>query len=219
MLIHSGVTDRRMWEPQWPALTGRFRVVRLDLRGYGETPLPAGPYSNARDVLRLLDELGVERAAFVGNSYGGRVALDVAALAPDRVTRLVLLSPGLRDWEWSEAIRAFNAEEEAAYERGDLDAATELNVRTWLAPDAPDEVRALVRTMQRHAFDVDHAAYAADPQPGPEEEIHIDLGADRGPRARRRRRARRPGLPADRRAPRTRAPGCPAGRRWTRAIW
>ena len=164
-----------MWEPQWPALTERFRVVRLDLRGYGQTPLPAVPYSNARDVLRLLDELGLERAALVGNSLGGRVALDVATLARGRVTRLALLAAGLRDWEWSEAIRSFGAEEDEAVERGDLDEATEINVRMWLSPGAPPDVRDLVRTMQRHAFDVDQAAYAADPQPGPVEEIHIDL--------------------------------------------
>jgi 3-oxoadipate enol-lactonase len=175
VLIHSGIADRRMWEPQWEALSEPFRVVRCDLRGYGGTPLPGGPYSNARDVLRLLDVLGIERASFVGSSFGGRVALDVAMLAPDRVARLALLCAGRRDWDWSEQVQAFWAAEEEAIERDDLDEATEINVRAWLSDRASDEVRELVRMMQRHAFGVQHAAYKSEPQPGPDEDVTVDL--------------------------------------------
>src|SRR5690349_2994042 len=83
VLLHSGVCDRRMWDAQWPGLVDAgFRVVRCDFRGFGQTPPADRPYSNADDVLTLLDSLGIERAALVGASYGGQVALEVAALRP-----------------------------------------------------------------------------------------------------------------------------------------
>ena len=69
------------------ALSAEHRVVRPDLRGFGESPLPGGPFSHVEDVRALLDHLGVERAAVVGNSFGGRVALDFALAHPERVRR------------------------------------------------------------------------------------------------------------------------------------
>src|SRR5882757_10480768 len=85
VLLHSSTCDRRMWEPQWPALiSAGHRVIRCDFQGFGETPAPDGPYDDARDVLDLLDLLGVERTAVVASSYGGRVGLEFAARWPDR---------------------------------------------------------------------------------------------------------------------------------------
>ncbi len=173
VLIHSGIADRRMWEPQWQPLAERFRVVRPDLRGYGNTPLPPGPYSNVDDVLRLLDVLGIERASFVGSSYGGRVTLDLVMQRPDVVSKLVLIATGVREWEWTERTKAAWTAEGEAWERGDLDAVTEANVQTWLSPDAPAEVRDLVRTMQRHAVEVQYAAEQADEPPGPETPVEL----------------------------------------------
>jgi 3-oxoadipate enol-lactonase len=73
----------------------RYRVVRPDLRGFGKTPLPGGPFSNVADVRALLDRLGVEQAAVVGNSFGGRVALDLALEHPERVAALVPVASGV----------------------------------------------------------------------------------------------------------------------------
>src|SRR6185436_20976380 len=71
LLVHAGVTDRRMWDPVLPALSHAFRVIRADLRGYGQTPLPGGEYADADDLDALLDALGVVDAAVVGSSMGG----------------------------------------------------------------------------------------------------------------------------------------------------
>src|SRR3954468_10404947 len=85
LLLHSTVCHRRMWDPQVPALAAAgFRVVRCDLRGYGETPPPDAPWNDADDGAALLDELGTPSAAVVGASGGGRVALELAARAPER---------------------------------------------------------------------------------------------------------------------------------------
>jgi len=94
VLIHAFSVDRRMWDPQMPALKGRT-VIRYDLRGHGKSEAPAGPYSTSEDLRSVLDALDVRRAALVGLSAGSQVATDFALVYPDRVTRLVLASPGL----------------------------------------------------------------------------------------------------------------------------
>ncbi|BAL86854.1 hypothetical protein AMIS_16340 [Actinoplanes missouriensis 431] len=164
ILLHSTVGDRRMWDPQIPALTAAgYRVIRCDLRGYGDSPIPPGvEWDNATDVADLLDTLGISRTAVIGASGGGRVALEFAARRPERVTALILLCTALRGHEPGPALRAFGDREDALLEAGDIDGATELNVDLWLGPEAGDEERDLVRRMQRHAFDVQLAAEEAE---------------------------------------------------------
>ena len=87
-------TTLRMWDPQVPALSARRRLVRLDHRGHGGSPVPDGPYTIdelGRDALALLDRLGLERASWCGLSIGGMVGMWLAAHAPERIDRLVLL--------------------------------------------------------------------------------------------------------------------------------
>ena len=93
LLINSLGADLSMWEPQVPALSRRFRVIRYDARGHGRSPVPPGRYSLADlggDALGLLDHLGVARAHVCGLSLGGMTAMWLAAYAPERVGRLVL---------------------------------------------------------------------------------------------------------------------------------
>lgn len=165
VLLHAGVCDRRMWEPQWPELvaTGR-RVVRCDFRGFGRTPVADGPFREADDVLDLMDGLGIDRAILIGASHGGRVAQDMALDLPDRVVGLALLCAPTPVQELSPELRAFAEREDALLEAGDLDAATELNVVTWLGPDADEAAKAQVRAMQRHAFEL---------QSGPAEDFGV----------------------------------------------
>jgi 3-oxoadipate enol-lactonase len=90
----------------------------------------------------------------IGTSLGGRVALELTLESPERVAGLVLVGPGLDGHTWSDELDAFWKEEEQALERGDLDAAAQVNVRVWLADDAEPEARALVAEMQRNAFEL-----------------------------------------------------------------
>jgi 3-oxoadipate enol-lactonase len=92
-------TTTSLFDSQLSALARRFRVVRHDLPGHGASPLPEGPVSVediARDVLVLLDELGIERASFCGVSIGGMVAMWLGAHAPERVERLTLCCTGAK---------------------------------------------------------------------------------------------------------------------------
>lgn len=168
LLIHAGVADRRMWDPQLPALSRRHRVVRVDLRGFGDSPLPPHPYDHVSDVVAVLDEVGVERAAVVGASFGGLVAQELARRFPDRVERLLLVCPASALLEPDDELKAFWAREEELLERGDLAAAAALNVDTWCGPEASPAVRELVSAMQRRAFELqtDREDLAVEDEPG-----------------------------------------------------
>jgi len=159
LLVHAGVCDARMWGPQLADLGPDHRVIAPDLRGYGETPLEVGAkYSDAGDLLDLLDELGLDQVAVVGASYGANVVLQAASRAPERFSRLVLLAPPVFTLPRTDDLLAFGAEEDRLLEAGDVDGATDLNVRSWLGPEADDEARELVRVMQKRAFEVQIAA-------------------------------------------------------------
>ncbi|KDN87938.1 alpha/beta hydrolase [Kitasatospora cheerisanensis KCTC 2395] len=163
LLLHSSVCDRRMWDGQWDALReAGYRVVRCDFRGFGETPCADAPYSNLTDLEELLDELGIDRVSLVGSSFGGNMATQFAALHPERVHSLTLLCPGSSLHEPSADLVAWGEREEELIESGRLDEAVELNVDTWLGPDADEAARAKVRLMQRNAFEL---------QLAPEEEV------------------------------------------------
>jgi 3-oxoadipate enol-lactonase len=159
VLLHSTVCDRRMWDPQWqPLQDAGLRPVRCDFRGFGDSPVPAGPGNEAEDVVALLDALGLDSWALVGASHGGRVALEIAARWPERVTRLALVCAAMPDMEPSERLRRVWEREEAFIEAGDVDGAVEVNVEAFVGPEASPATRELVRVMQRHAFDVQLAA-------------------------------------------------------------
>jgi 3-oxoadipate enol-lactonase len=178
VLIHEGICDSRMWDPQWELFQRSHRVVRLDLRGFGRSPYVTGKFSHAGDVIAVLDELGLGPAALVGVSLGGGTALQVAVARPDLVNALVLVGSGVRGHEWSEEIKRAWEEEEAAFERGDLDAAVEVNLRTWVdgphrSPDEVDpDVRRKIGGMQRRALEL----YAEGGEAAEEEALVPDIG-------------------------------------------
>jgi pimeloyl-ACP methyl ester carboxylesterase len=90
VFLHGAFMDRRSWDPQIAPFAARFRVVRYDIRPFGESSRPEKAYSVPDDLLRLLDHLKVDRAHLVGHSFGGALAIDFALLQPDRVSTLVL---------------------------------------------------------------------------------------------------------------------------------
>src|SRR5687767_3385750 len=93
LLSNSIGTDLHMWDGQVPALTEHFRLLRYDARGHGASDAPSGPYSLdrlGRDVVELLDALGLQRVHVLGLSLGGIVAQWLGIHVPERVDRLVL---------------------------------------------------------------------------------------------------------------------------------
>jgi pimeloyl-ACP methyl ester carboxylesterase len=124
VLIHGFAGDRRSWDGIAPGLALDRRVVRYDLRGYGgSVEREPVPFRHARDLAALLDALDVRQCVLAGVSMGGAVALNFALDHPDRVRRLVLVSPGLVAWEWSDEWRAAWRKIVEAARKGDLDQA------------------------------------------------------------------------------------------------
>jgi len=133
VFMHAGICDRRMWDPQFDRYAERFRVIRFDMRGFGDSPMVAGPFSHAGDLVALLDQLDVDRVILIGASMGGSAVLDVALAHPGRVDAVVTVGSSPRGFEipdpdpdelWKEA--------GAALERGDLDRVNEIEMRAWL---------------------------------------------------------------------------------------
>ena len=157
-LIHAGIADSRMWEPQLAPFSAAHTVLRVDLPGFGRSPFEGTEVSNRGAVREAMDGAGIARAALVGVSLGGSAALELTLESPERVTALVLVGTGLAGHSWSDEVEAFAAEEEEAFERGDLDAAVAANLRLWVAGprrslDAIEpSVRERVAEMQRDAF-------------------------------------------------------------------
>jgi pimeloyl-ACP methyl ester carboxylesterase len=147
-----------MWEPQLRSFPESHAVLRLDLPGFGNSPIETNPISYRGSVGEALDAAGIGRAALVGTSFGGMVALDFALDSPERVAALVLVGAGTDDHDYSEEMQAFDAAEEAAVARGDLDAAVAANLDFWVAgprrtaDEVDPKIRELVAEMQLQAF-------------------------------------------------------------------
>jgi pimeloyl-ACP methyl ester carboxylesterase len=168
VLLPAGVADRTMWADHLQPLAEQgYRVVAMDLPGFGEVPLAPGEQAPWADVLETMDGLGIEQAALVGNSFGGAVALRVAAVAPERVWALALISAPAPGLDPSAEVQAAWKAEEEALERGDVEAAVAAVVDAWTLPGGPDDVRDRVAAMQRRTFelqaDLGGVAEAVDP--------------------------------------------------------
>jgi 3-oxoadipate enol-lactonase len=137
-------TTLDLWDAQAAALCGRYRVVRFDHRGHGDTPLASAPFGVAdlaRDVLELADDLGLDRFSFVGLSMGGAVGQWLGANAAERLDRLVLACTSARFGTpelWHER---------AALVRADgMEAVADGVMGRWFTPDTDAAVVARYRT-------------------------------------------------------------------------
>jgi 3-oxoadipate enol-lactonase len=147
LLLHTGLMDRRSWDPLWEPLARRFTTIRYDAHAFGDSEDPGETLSEHGDAVTVLDAAGVERAALVGVSYGGRIAVDVALAARDRVSALVAVSARPSGWEDDADLTVRLEEVERAFESGGFDAANEVEMRIWVdGPHrSPDQVDAGLR--------------------------------------------------------------------------
>jgi len=156
VLVHAGIADSRMWTPFAGFLTEDRRVVWYDLRGYGRSALPPGPFSHVDDLAAVIAAAADEPVHLVGASMGGRISLDLALERPDVVRSLVLLGTVVSGFEADAPDPPLWAEVVAADRADDLEALTDAETRMWLAdPDGtrlPAGLLDLVRDMDRIAL-------------------------------------------------------------------
>ncbi len=151
-LSHSLATTLAMWDPQLPALTKRYRVLRYDTRGHGGTDSPRGAYTLdelAEDARALLAVLGVAKTHWVGLSMGGMIGQTLVLKAPDLFASLVLCDtssrvPAEMRGAWDERIR--NAETQG------MEPLVEPTLGRWFTPgfrekrpEVVEPVRAMIR--------------------------------------------------------------------------
>ena len=145
VLANSLGTTLELWDGNVDAWKSSLRVLRYDARGHGGSDVPRGPYTVeqlGRDVLGLLDGLGIERASFCGTSLGGATGLWLAANAPERIERLVVACSSARFGEpagWHERAERVRA--------GGVEAIADVVVSRWFTHDAPRELVDAYRAM------------------------------------------------------------------------
>lgn len=141
VLIHGFPLCRKMWQPQMHALADiGYRVICPDLPGFGESPHFTGPVSMSRyadAVIRLLDELGIDKAVVGGMSMGGYVLLNLAERYPERILAAMFL-----------VTRAAADDQEGKKKRSALIAEVE-NGNLLIVPDAFAQVLFAAETLER----------------------------------------------------------------------
>jgi len=154
LFLHGLFLDSRLWERQFNELSQSYKVIRLDLRGFGCTEITEEPFSNYDDIKALLDELEVEKVHVVGLSLGALMGVEFALVYPERVGSLTLCSLNLSR-EVSEEMQKARQEIWQALESGDIHKSTQLSEKAWLLGSAnssvvTEENRELYRNMLEH---------------------------------------------------------------------
>jgi 3-oxoadipate enol-lactonase len=138
VLVHAGIADGRMWNDQFDVLAERYKAIRYDRRGFGNTAMVAGSFSHHADLYELLKFLKIERAFLVGCSQGAKTVLDLSLEHPEMASALVLISPALSGFIYKGEPPRQAKLLDLAEEAGDLDQVNELELQIWV--DGPHRV-------------------------------------------------------------------------------
>lgn len=131
MMAHAMGTSHRIWDAQVPALADRYRLLRYDWRGHGDTDAPDGPYTLAQfvaDAIGVMDALDLEQVHWVGISTGGMIGQGLGIHHPERIASLSLCNttsqatPRYREW---------TAERQALVRREGMAPVWEMTKRLW----------------------------------------------------------------------------------------
>jgi len=140
VLAHAAVSDHRMWDGQFALFAERYRVIRYDIRGFGHSLMPAGPYAFYRDLYGLLQALGIRRAHLIGVSASAEAVVECAIAYPETVASIIPVAAGLIPSERPASARAIIEQIDAAYDAKDVDRVVDLEMQLWLiGPDRDPE--------------------------------------------------------------------------------
>jgi pimeloyl-ACP methyl ester carboxylesterase len=158
VMIHAGVADHRQWNNEFAHFADRFRVVRYDMRGYGQSEPVAGEYSHLLDLSALLDYLHLDPPfVLMGCSMGGTLAMDLALARPSQVGALIMVGSGPSGLELDVPRPTKFEEAEKADEAGDLDRLAEIETQIWF--DGMGRTPAQVdQRMRQLAYEMDRLA-------------------------------------------------------------
>lgn len=162
VLVHGHLLDRRSWDEQFAVFARRYRVMRYDQRGFGDSGLitKGKPYSDRQDLYELMGFLGIESAYLMGVSGGGALAIDFTLEHPEMVDALIPVTAGVSGFrpteemmsKYPEVGRMYESLNEA-FEKHDIARAVEISLALWtdgpgrLPGQAAPDVRERVREM------------------------------------------------------------------------
>ena len=159
IMLHGGLLDRRMWDDQFEVFAKKYRVIRFDVRNHGDSKGVPDTFKHYEDLRKVLSRLNIAKAALMGLSLGGRIAIDFAIAYPENTSAIVLAAPGASGYEFkSEAFRKNNAKLEQAFSQGNIQMAIEYFQQAWTdgpyrKPSEVDQtVREKVKQMALNTF-------------------------------------------------------------------
>jgi 3-oxoadipate enol-lactonase len=158
LMVHAGIADKSMWDEQFEFFARKYKVVRYDMRGYGQSLPVADDYQRHEDMRALLDFLDIDHAYLMGCSMGGGACMNFALEYPNRTDALIMVGSapsgfGYDDWSPSPLDIAM----EVAYQKGDLEQVNEIAMQIFIDGKSrtPDQVDA---TLRRKVYDMNMIA-------------------------------------------------------------
>jgi pimeloyl-ACP methyl ester carboxylesterase len=157
VFLHAAIADKRSWQPLIGALSetmGSFHAVSYDRRGFGDSTFIEERHSRVGDLVAVLDACHLASVVLIGNSQGGRIAIDTALLHPERVRALVLIGTAVSGApevaSYPADVSELKHKIEAAEAAGDLDLLNRLEAHLWL--DGPSSTEGRVAGVKRELF-------------------------------------------------------------------
>jgi pimeloyl-ACP methyl ester carboxylesterase len=184
ILIHGGGLNRKMWGEQLNFFARYCRVIQYDVRGHGQSKCSRDAYADHEDLKCVMEYLKIEKAAVMGLSMGGRVAIDFALEHPEKVAVLIPVAPGLSGFDFADTEKNENYPLFIeALKKGDAGQTAEYMQRMWTdgphrTPEETDpELRKKVRAMLMETFEgggfPPHSAWPDPPAVGRLSEINV----------------------------------------------
>lgn len=148
VMVHAGIASSAQWDAQFDVFAQKYKVVRYDMRGYGQSIPIGGDYQRHEDLRGVMDALGIEHAILMGCSMGGGACMNFALDYPHRTDALIMVGSGPVGFSYDDwAPSPLDEEMEAAYERGDLDRVNEISMQIFVDGQGrtPDQVDPALR--------------------------------------------------------------------------
>src|SRR5579863_2322874 len=161
VMNHGGLVNLHLWDGQVDAFAQHYKVIRYDMRGFGDSGLlktSDAPYSMIDDLYALLTHLGIEKTYVMGLSMGGALSIDFTLAHPEMVDALIPVAMALSGFSFEDEKEGEPDPAFEAYKQGDIPLAVEYTLRKWTdGPErTPEQVdplaRERVRQMTMHNF-------------------------------------------------------------------
>jgi 3-oxoadipate enol-lactonase len=148
LMVHAGIANKSMWDDQFDFFAQKYKVVRYDMRGFGQSLPVADDYQRHEDIRALLDFLNIDHTYLMGCSMGGGACMNFALDYPDRADALIMVGSapvGFAYPEWSPS--PLDEAMEAAYEKSDLERVNEVAMQIFVDGKGrtPDQVNPALR--------------------------------------------------------------------------